>query len=122
MSYEVDGIPQIDFKQLEELVKDNKTNKIIIDVREPDEYEEAHIPNVPLLSMRNFPMVIEELDKEKEYVFVCRSGGRSQNVALFCKENGLQHVTNYSGGMLSWQGETKSGLEKVITDVKELYK
>ncbi len=122
MSYEIDGIIQIDFDELQELLKKDEAEPIIIDVREPEEYEEAHIPNLPLLPMNNIPQVMDELDKNKEYVFVCRSGNRSQHVALYLKQNGFEKVRNYAGGMLGWQGQTETGPANVINDVKELYK
>ena len=122
MSYEIDGIIQIDFDEFQELLKKDAAEPIIIDVREPEEYEEAHIPNLPLLPMNNIPQVMDELDKNKEYVFVCRSGNRSQHVALYLKQNGFEKVRNYAGGMLGWQGQTETGPANVINDVKELYK
>ena len=122
MAFEKEGINQIEFEELEKIVAKKDREQIIIDVRELDEYEEAHIPGIPLIPMHNFPNLISEFDKEKEYIFVCRSGGRSQNVAKFFKENGFDKVNNYSGGMLAWQSDKNTGLEKVVNDVEELYK
>jgi rhodanese-related sulfurtransferase len=65
---------------------------------------------------------MDQLDKEESYLFVCRSGNRSQNVALYLQNQGFQNVQNYFGGMLAWDGEVKNGPEWIIRDVGELKK
>ncbi|MDQ0258001.1 rhodanese-related sulfurtransferase [Evansella vedderi] len=120
MSYEKDGIKQIEVEELKELLKSNGEDKVFIDVREPEEYEAAHIPGVPLLPMNNIPFFLEGFKKDKEYVFICRSGNRSQNVSRYLKENGIEKVVNFDGGMLSWDGEKAAGPEHQIKDVNEL--
>ncbi|MBU8908376.1 rhodanese-like domain-containing protein [Desertibacillus haloalkaliphilus] len=122
MAYELDGINQIEFEELKEVIKNDDDERIVIDVREPEEYEEAHIPKIPLIPMQSIPNVIEEFDKSKEYVFVCRSGTRSQNVAMFFKQHGFNKVTNYAGGMLSWAAETNQGRENIVEKISDLYK
>lgn len=77
----------------------------VIDVRTPEEYAEGHIPGVPLKPMQDVAEWMDELDPNKSYVFVCRSGNRSQRVAEFLQSNGFPHVGNYHGGMLIWDGE-----------------
>ena len=49
---------------------------------------------------------MHELDKSKEYIMVCRSGGRSGRATQFLESWGYQ-VINMSGGMLEWDGETE---------------
>lgn len=122
MAEERDGIPQIEATELEQLLSTKGDDTIIVDVREVEEYVEGHIPNIPLVPMSSIPTVIDEFDKNKEYVFVCRSGGRSQNVSLYFKDQGFENVINFSGGMLSWHGETNEGMENVVKDIKDLYK
>lgn len=76
----------------------------IIDVREVDEVAAGKIPgsiNIPL-SLLQFRM--HELDKSIEYIIVCRSGARSSRAVQFLEYHGF-HVTNLSGGMLTWNGE-----------------
>ncbi|WP_088103613.1 rhodanese-like domain-containing protein [Halalkalibacter urbisdiaboli] len=119
MAFEQDGIVQVEVDELKELLN---SDTIIVDVRELEEYDEAHIPGVPLIPMNSIPHHMEKLDKGKSYVFVCRSGARSQNVALYLNEHGFTDVKNYAGGMLNWDGERSSGLEWVVKDTGELYK
>lgn len=76
----------------------------VIDVRTKEEYQSGHIPHVPLRTMQELPDWISELDPQKSYVFVCRSGARSQRVALYLHQNGFDHVANLNGGMMGWDG------------------
>ncbi|SFE72612.1 rhodanese-like domain-containing protein [Alteribacillus iranensis] len=122
MAYEREGIEQIDKNEMQEIRDTEEPSPILIDVREPGEYIEGHIPGVPLLPMRKMPEVIEEFDKEKSYILVCRSGNRSHHTALFFKDHGIENVRNFAGGMLAWDEEVETGMENEIDDVKELYK
>lgn len=122
MAFELDGIEQVEETELAALLNEKGDETIVVDVREPEEYEAGHIPGLPLLPMSSIPAVVAQMDKEKSYIFVCRSGSRSQNVALYLKDQGFRDVKNYAGGMLEWTGEVTSGLEWFVKDVHELYK
>ncbi|MFB5661359.1 rhodanese-like domain-containing protein [Alteribacillus sp. HJP-4] len=122
MSYELEGIEQIEIDEIKRIYDKKEKSPIIIDVREPDEYVEGHIPGVPLLPMHSFPEVIEEFEKDKDYILVCRSGSRSHHTALFLKDNGIENVRNFAGGMLAWDRETESGMENPVQNMKDLYK
>ncbi|CEG25818.1 rhodanese-like domain-containing protein [Bacillus sp. B-jedd] len=92
-------------KELEQLLADGKSMNII-DVRETDEVAQGKIPgavNIPL-SLIEFRM--NELDKSKEYVMVCRSGGRSGRACQFLESYGFKTI-NMAGGMLAWDGKTE---------------
>lgn len=120
MSYEINGIVQYDQEELQSFLQEKDSKKIIIDVRETFEYNAGHIPTVPLIPLQQLPELIEQFDKEREYIFVCRSGNRSQQAAMFFRHHGL-NAANYESGMIGWNGDIATGLEKVIQDVKELY-
>jgi len=76
----------------------------MIDVREADEVATGIIPGAEHIPLGLVEFKYQELDKSKEYVMICRSGGRSGKACQFLEEQGY-HVTNLSGGMLEWQGE-----------------
>lgn len=120
MSYEIDGIVQYEQEELQSFLQEKEREKVIIDVREREEYNAGHIPTVPLIPLQQLPALIEQFDKECEYIFVCRSGNRSQQAAMFFRHHGF-NAANYEGGMLGWGGDVATGLEKVIQEVKELY-
>ncbi|WP_299095352.1 rhodanese-like domain-containing protein [uncultured Metabacillus sp.] len=75
----------------------------LIDVREAHEVAQGKIPgavNIPL-GLLEFRM--NELEKPKEYIIVCRSGARSAQATKFLESHGF-NVINMSGGMLTWEG------------------
>lgn len=76
----------------------------IIDVREDFEVAEGMIPGAVHIPLGSIPERIEELDKSKEYIIVCRSGRRSANACEFLEEQGF-NVANLDGGMLAYDGE-----------------
>ncbi|HTL07559.1 MAG TPA: rhodanese-like domain-containing protein [Chitinophagaceae bacterium] len=77
----------------------------IIDVREPNEYQEFNIGAqlVPLGKIQS--MQADELDdlKDEEVILHCRSGKRSATAALFLESMGFKNTVNVEGGMLAWQ-------------------
>ena len=92
-------------KEVEMNVTEGKTLNII-DVREVDEVADGKIPgaiNIPL-GLLEFRM--NELDKSKEYVMVCRSGGRSGRATQILESHGYS-VINMTGGMLSYEGQVQ---------------
>lgn len=97
----VDGIPEITVQTLHEQFQ----NANMIDVRRPDEWvgEYGHIEGAKMVTMGpELEAYLATLDKEKEYVFVCRSGARSGNVTHYCLQQGFKHVINMQGGMIAW--------------------
>jgi rhodanese-related sulfurtransferase len=78
----------------------------LIDVREDDEVAQGKIPGAVHIPLGMIQTRMGELDKDKEYILVCRSGGRSTFAGSFLENQGFK-VTNMDGGMLTWTGETE---------------
>lgn len=78
----------------------------MIDVREADEVATGIIPGAEHIPLGLVEFKYQDLDKTKEYVIICRSGGRSGKACQFLEGQGFD-VTNMSGGMLDWQGEVE---------------
>ncbi|MCM3571389.1 rhodanese-like domain-containing protein [Neobacillus mesonae] len=96
---------QMTAKEVETLLNEGKKLNII-DVREVDEVAAGKIPgavNIPL-GLVEFRM--PDLDKSKEYIMVCRSGGRSGRATQFLESYGF-NVINMAGGMLAWEGKVE---------------
>ena len=70
----------------------------ILDVREPHEWEQGTLPGAVLISQGEIVARMDELPKDRAVMCVCRSGGRSANVAAFLSFNGFE-AANLSGGM-----------------------
>lgn len=82
----------------------NDKNYVFIDVREKEEYDEAHIKGVNLIPLGNIKSGALNLDKKQKYITVCRSGKRSKMAAEEMKKLGL-NVVNMTGGMNEWQAK-----------------
>ena len=75
---------------------------LVLDVREEWELDVASIPEVLHIPMTEIPARLAELDPNREIVVMCRSGGRSMQVAQFLARNGFRSVANLTGGILAW--------------------
>ncbi|WP_059172629.1 rhodanese-like domain-containing protein [Bacillus sp. FJAT-27445] len=96
---------QLTPSEVEKLLADGET-LTIIDVREAEEVSKGKIPGAVNIPLGLIEFRIRELDKNKEYVMVCRSGGRSGQACQFLDSKGFKTV-NMAGGMLAWEGKTE---------------
>ncbi|MBT2639473.1 MULTISPECIES: rhodanese-like domain-containing protein [unclassified Bacillus (in: firmicutes)] len=78
----------------------------VVDVREVNEVAQGKIPGAIHIPLGLLEFRMNELDKSKTYVLVCRSGGRSSRATQFLDYYGY-NVINMQGGMMAWQGPTE---------------
>lgn len=83
-------------------------NAILIDVREEDEFQNAHIEGAQLAPLSILPQAIEEIElsQDQKIIFQCLKGGRSAQAIEFLQQNKLKdyELYNMAGGILSWVG------------------
>jgi molybdopterin/thiamine biosynthesis adenylyltransferase/rhodanese-related sulfurtransferase len=77
----------------------------IIDVREPYEWQIAHIPGARLVPLDRIAAEIPRLDKRKETILYCKVGVRSMYAAQQLADAGVAEVRNLAGGILRWIDE-----------------
>jgi molybdopterin/thiamine biosynthesis adenylyltransferase/rhodanese-related sulfurtransferase len=104
------GIPQITVKELKRRI-DAGEDVQLIDVREPYEYQIAQIGG-KLIPQNDVPQRLSEIDRNREVVVHCKSGGRSQRIAEFLKQSGYAKVVNVAGGILAWSDEIDPKVKK----------
>lgn len=75
---------------------------ILLDVREPWEWQTARIEGSQHIPMREVPGRLAEIDSGREVVAICHHGGRSQQVAMFLEKNGFARIHNLQGGVDAW--------------------
>jgi rhodanese-related sulfurtransferase len=75
----------------------------MLDVREPSEWNELHMPGAMLIPLGQLASRLSEVPKDKPVVVVCRSGNRSQEGRNILAANGFSSVTSMAGGMREWQ-------------------
>jgi rhodanese-related sulfurtransferase len=96
--------------ELNERIKSGNAPKIL-DVREEHELEIAPLPRDAHIPLGELPARFQELDKESEWVVVCRSGGRSGKATEFLQSEGYK-VSNMVGGSLRWADDVDPTLAK----------
>lgn len=72
---------------------------MVLDVREPPEWELGTLPEAVQISMSELVGRMDELPKGRAILCVCRSGNRSHQVARFLSLSGFERVANMGGGM-----------------------
>jgi adenylyltransferase/sulfurtransferase len=80
----------------------------VIDVREPDEFEIAHVDGVPLFPLSTLSQRFTELDPNQNYYIHCKMGGRSMKALQFLRQQGFKYLKNVKGGIDAWSAEIDS--------------
>ena len=76
---------------------------VLLDVREPWEYQTAHVEGSLLMPMGEIPSrAFQELDPEAHIVAICHSGVRSMNVAVWLRNQGFENTQSLQGGIDAW--------------------
>jgi rubrerythrin/rhodanese-related sulfurtransferase len=102
--------------EFDEYLKNHKeTDYQIIDVRQESEYERGHIPGAKLMPLAEVELKLFSLPADRDLVFYCQNGGRSQWAASLAGEGGVstKNVYTLMGGLLAWEGTTLPGYPKV---------
>ncbi len=98
--------------QLKHYLEQNGKPPLLLDVREPWEYETCHIEGSQLIPMGRVQSALESLDKNKETVVICHHGIRSRAVAIFLEREGFSNVINLEGGVDRWADEVDPQMQK----------
>jgi rhodanese-related sulfurtransferase len=73
----------------------------VVDVRTQEEWDEYHVPNVPLIPLDELPNRLNEIPKDEEILVICRSGNRSQEGRDILLQAGY-NATSMAGGVKEW--------------------
>ena len=103
-------VPAITPRDLTERLKRGEVD--LIDVREPHEWEIAHIPGARLIPLATLPEALATLDSSREVVVHCKSGGRSAKAVRQLQAAGFTRVSNLAGGILRWSDEVDPTVPK----------
>ena len=88
---------------ISQAVEKRTAGAFILDVREPQEWNQVHIPGATLVPLAQLPDRLSEIPKDQEVVVVCRSGNRSATARDILLNAGYTTVTSLAGGMNEWQ-------------------
>ena len=103
-------VQSMDSEQARAYIADNPPERItILDVRQPREYEEGHLPGARLIPLTELNERFAEIDPRKPTVVYCASGNRSRIASQMLVAKGFEAVYNLTGGMHAWNGHTAIG-------------
>lgn len=88
---------------VQDLADADEPERVILDVREPWEYEQGHVPGVTLIPLAELETRVDELPDDAPIYVICRSGNRSTTASKILISAGKQDVRNVQGGILAWQ-------------------
>jgi adenylyltransferase/sulfurtransferase len=91
---------------------DRGDNFVLIDVREPHEYQICKIPFAKLIPLGDLPKRVNELNSADEIVAHCKSGMRSAKAVDFLKQAGFKKIRNMKGGILAWSDKVDPSVPK----------
>jgi molybdopterin/thiamine biosynthesis adenylyltransferase/rhodanese-related sulfurtransferase len=91
---------------------DRGDNFVLIDVREPHEYQICNIPFARLIPLGELPKRLSEIQKSDDIVVHCKSGMRSAKAQDLLKQSGFPKVLNMRGGILAWSDKVDPSVPK----------
>lgn len=74
----------------------------LLDVRTPQEWNEAHVPGAVLIPLDELPQRLDEVPRDRPVMVICRSGNRSAVGRDILKDAGFTQVTSIAGGIRAW--------------------
>jgi adenylyltransferase/sulfurtransferase len=103
---------EVSVQEMKRALDDPKLNIKVVDVRDPDEYEIAHIDGVPQIPLGSLPQRFTELDPNQQIYLHCKSGVRSLKALNFLREQGFKYVKSVKGGISAWSDEIDHNVAK----------
>jgi len=96
--------------EVRSLIKEKDTDEYcLLDVRQPAEYAQGHLPGARLIPLAELPHRLNEMDPDRYTVVYCRSGSRSRSAVMLLKGAGFNNIYNMDGGIMVYNGITASG-------------
>jgi sulfur-carrier protein adenylyltransferase/sulfurtransferase len=91
---------------------DRNDSFVLVDVREPFEYEICHIPGARLIPLGELPGRLSELDSADEIVLQCKGGTRSAKALHVLSDAGFRKLYNLEGGIMEWAERVDPSMPK----------
>lgn len=94
---------QISANALQQWLSDTtRSRPVLIDVREPWEFERCRIEGAQSMPLATVPTQVSALDRDADTVMICHHGARSFQAGMFLEQQGFTHVINLQGGVAAW--------------------
>ena len=104
-------VPEITAPEVKKMM-DEKKPFVLVDVREPHEFQICRIPGSVLIPLGDVPRRMHELNSADDIVVHCRSGMRSAQAVEFLMKSGFRKIHNLKGGVLAWADQVDPSMPK----------
>jgi molybdopterin/thiamine biosynthesis adenylyltransferase/rhodanese-related sulfurtransferase len=104
-------VPEITAPEVKKMM-DEKKPFVLVDVREPHEFQICRIPGSILIPLGDVPKRMNELNSADEIVVHCRSGMRSAQAVELLMKSGFRKIHNLKGGVLAWADQVDPSMPK----------
>jgi rhodanese-related sulfurtransferase len=91
-------VPEID---IDEAARRHNAGTPVLDVREPDEYVDGHVPGAALIPLGTVADRVGEVPADSQVLVICKSGGRSAKAVTHLRAQGID-AYNVAGGTMGW--------------------
>jgi adenylyltransferase/sulfurtransferase len=103
---------EVTVQDMKQALENPKLGIKVLDVREPDEHQIAHVEGVPLLPLSQLAQRYSELDPGQSYYIHCKGGVRSLQAVQFLRQNGFTSLKSVKGGIKAWSEEIDPSVPK----------
>jgi rhodanese-related sulfurtransferase len=90
----------------------DRPRPVLLDVREPWEFELCHLEDSQHIPMHLVPVRCAELNPDQDIVVICHHGARSFQVGMFLESRGFSAIYNLTGGVEAWATEVAPGMRR----------
>lgn len=98
--------------KLDSQLKAGNFTPVLLDVREPREYEYCRIAGSINIPMHDVPSRLNELDKQRDIIVICHHGMRSASVVELLEHFKFPSVTNLTGGVAAWAEQVEPAMPR----------
>ena len=105
-----DGVKTLYSDEVQQFIREHSEGDyVLLDVRQPGEYAQAHLPGARLIPLPQLADSLEELDAAKPIIVYCAVGGRSRMATRLLTNLGFRDVFHLQGGIQAWEDRTATG-------------
>lgn len=101
---------ELNATELKDYLAQSDPAPLLLDVRQPWEYDICKLDNTVLIPMSQIPRKLNELDMQQEIVVICHHGIRSRQVGRYLEATGFTNIINLNGGMAGWAQQVDSAM------------
>lgn len=102
---------ELSASELQDYLETVPARPLLLDVREPWEFDKACIEGSTLVPMRTIPERLHDFDPDQEIVVICHHGIRSRMIGLYLENHGFSNIINLTGGVEAWAREVDPDME-----------